>query len=185
MCVCPREGWARLGGLAPWLTALGRAQPLWLQLGQLLLCGGQCMEGQRLSWLLCRWAKAAVCQEERAVGTASDVVPRCAGAHFGALPSLSEVSWSSCCPRVCAELWGLATGSQFLALKTIFGWCLAFCDVKLRGEQSLSRLKVTPLLEGGPGTPCPLCPRCCWCEFPHSAVLLCPEVIVPPFISSC
>lgn len=58
-------------------------------------------EGTEVSWLICRWARAAVCQEERALGTATAIIPWCAGALFGALPSLSEVSWSSCCPRSC------------------------------------------------------------------------------------
>lgn len=54
------------------------------------------------------WAKAAVCQEERALGTATAVVPWCGAAHFRALPSLSEVSWSRCCPMIC-QAWFVST----------------------------------------------------------------------------
>lgn len=70
------------------------------------------------------WAKAEVCRE-RALGTATAIVPWHAGAHFRDLPSLSMLLWSSCCPRICRDcsvntsgLWGLATGNQFFALKT-------------------------------------------------------------------
>lgn len=53
------------------------------------------------------WAKLQ-CQEERALGTATAIAPWCAGAHFGAVPSLSEVPWSSCCPRICGG-WSVST----------------------------------------------------------------------------
>lgn len=50
--------------LIPWLMVLGRAQPPWLQLGKLLLCGGQ-----RVSWLICRWPQALKLQCARGEGS--------------------------------------------------------------------------------------------------------------------
>lgn len=92
-----------LGDLVAWLMMLGRAR---LQLGKLLLTRGG-TEGQLAHLQVASSTKAAVCQEERALGTATAIVP-CAGAHFGALPSLSEVLWSSCCPRICG-VWSVST----------------------------------------------------------------------------
>lgn len=98
------------------------------------------------------WAKAAVCRE-RALGTATAIVPWHAGAHFRDLPSLSMLLWSSCCPRICRDCsvntsalcWtlGACNRQPVLCLKNKLGgaWLSVYTDVELREEQSLSRLR--------------------------------------------
>lgn len=126
VCLSQR-GMGRMGDLAPWLTVLGRAQPLWLQLGKLLLRGGQCMEGQRSAArglkLQCARRRQLWAQPLPSfLGVVVHILElchhcqRCLGA--AAAPGSAGAGLS--------VLLISATGSRFFALKT-FGWCLAFC----------------------------------------------------------
>lgn len=201
MCICPREGWVRMGGLAPWLAVLGGAQPPWLQLGKLLLYGGQCKKGQRLSWLICRWPQARGLKLQCARrGLWAQPLP----SFPGMLVLISELCHhcQCCCGAaaapgsagaalsmllISAGLWGACNRQPVLSLKNKLGgaWLSVHSGVELREEQSLGRLRVTPLLREVQGAPvlCPSAAWCCWSEFSHPATAL-PRGGVPPFISS-
>lgn len=141
MCICPREGWVRMGDLSLWQTVLGRAQSLWLQLGKLLFHGGQCMEGQRVSWLICRWpqARGLNCSAGRRglwaqplpsfLGVVVPILELCHHCRRcpGAAAAPGSVGAGLSVLLISAELCGVATGNQFFALEAVFGWCLAFC----------------------------------------------------------
>lgn len=88
------------GGPGSMADSVGKSTALWLQLGKLLVHGGQCREGQRAAGssaggLKLQRARRRGLWAHHCHGSSSG------GAHFGALPSLSEVLWSSCCPRIC------------------------------------------------------------------------------------
>lgn len=130
------------GGPGSVSDSAGRAQPLWLQLGKLLLHGGQCMKGQRVRWLICRWPQARGlklrCARRRGLWAQplpsflgvvlliSELCHHCQRCHGAAAAPRSAGAGLSVL-LISAELWGVATGNQFFALKTMFGWCLAFC----------------------------------------------------------
>lgn len=122
---------------------------------------GQCVRRQRVSRLISRWPQVRGLKLWHAgrrglLGTVTVIVPWRGAARFRASTSLWVVVWSCCLPRICgclSELWVVAVVKQLFAFTfmkscvlVVLGF-LVHADLELTGEQSLSRLQVTPPLE--------------------------------------